>query len=364
MSQPRIANVKLCATQQSSKIDITYGNIKEIKVYLTVRQDTSPNRQVQNYKESLLQDFISVIRGYLVNEFHASMEIPAETIRLFYSFCELLNRPTDETNNIMENLFNPMRMFFQRGSVGRLVETANNLINNRISDIPQPVTLQQIQQQLLNQLSAHSQYANSLRPSQQQYEAADSKQRQQMMNQSQYTNSILPSQQYYESVSPQEPEQVMDRRHSNESVEIKQPTPMPVQQSVQPPSETSRFVVDEKAPREVYETTETNETPDTGDTEDAHPSRNSITPHTLSRLARIVFDILSTTAMKAPNFTNKTRKGMRKIKNFIFNITRVWLTNDEVETFTSLITTLNGNKINNEENSTSDDDGLVSEQLD
>lgn len=62
-------------------------------------------------------------------------------------------------------------------------------------------------------------------------------------------------------------------------------------------------------------------------------ARQPIEENTIERLVDVVKNVISTTNIKPPNFTSTTRVGYRKIKNFIRNITKVWLTQNEVDKF-------------------------------
>lgn len=62
-------------------------------------------------------------------------------------------------------------------------------------------------------------------------------------------------------------------------------------------------------------------------------SRNNITNDSIKTLARNVHQIIRNKSIKCPNFTNKSRAGIRKIINFVHNLTRVWISYKQIDLF-------------------------------
>lgn len=138
--------------------------------------------------------------------------------------------------------------------------------------------------------------------------------------------------------------------NSNSSPEIPIPE-ISIPTSIDDTDPPARFTVDERSHREVMETQalppelspheETKELINLPHQTSIAPQRNNIQESTIKRLAANVKHILDTTSLRAPDFTNTTRSGYRKIKNFIKNITKVWLTQEEIDVFTKEMQLLN-----------------------
>jgi hypothetical protein len=50
-------------------------------------------------------------------------------------------------------------------------------------------------------------------------------------------------------------------------------------------------------------------------------------------IARKIHRSITDTQLRPPDFNNKSRTGYRKIKNFIYNLTKVWLNQSEIDSF-------------------------------
>lgn len=74
--------------------------------------------------------------------------------------------------------------------------------------------------------------------------------------------------------------------------------------------------------------------------------KQPVSGSTIERLATHVHNLLKNTKTKSPDFTNLTKSGYRKIKNYIHNITGVWLSQDEIAMFLDVLKDLNKSDIN------------------
>ena len=59
-----------------------------------------------------------------------------------------------------------------------------------------------------------------------------------------------------------------------------------------------------------------------------------------SNLARHIYRLMTENKTKHPDFSNLTKTGYRKIKNYIHNITGVWLSQAEIDLFVTEINAL------------------------
>lgn len=120
---------------------------------------------------------------------------------------------------------------------------------------------------------------------------------------------------------------------------------MELKESPQP----ERFIVNDRDPREIHESQPTNTTETKSDIDEKEvvsPPSHSTELNTRSiksqeiikTLAAKIFNTIKIKKVRPPNFNNLTRTGYRKIKNFVHNITRVWLAQAEID---SLLTELN-----------------------
>lgn len=101
-----------------------------------------------------------------------------------------------------------------------------------------------------------------------------------------------------------------------------------------------RFSVNENAPRETVETDAPRVTSDSPHIDQTHivsQPRNvvqrSLPEATIKSVAANVYAMMANTSVRAPDFTRTTRTGYRKIRNFIHNITKIWLANNEIDAF-------------------------------
>jgi hypothetical protein len=92
----------------------------------------------------------------------------------------------------------------------------------------------------------------------------------------------------------------------------------------------------------------------TGDLSDVYPSpdvqysslprvaleRNSVSKETIVSLAKHIHRMIVDCKTKAPDFNNITKVGYRKMKNYIHNITSVWLSQEEINIFIDEINSL------------------------
>lgn len=64
--------------------------------------------------------------------------------------------------------------------------------------------------------------------------------------------------------------------------------------------------------------------------------KDTISDDSIRNLAETIRDLKNQGKIFPPDMSNITRKGMRKIKNFIHNITKVWLNQQELKLFCSI----------------------------
>ena len=89
MASQKIASIALVPSDDDSKINITYkGNLKDITVYLI--KDSNDN-SVREYSTSLFKDFVTTIQEHNVVRFVAHRSISRDIISLFETVCGQYN---------------------------------------------------------------------------------------------------------------------------------------------------------------------------------------------------------------------------------------------------------------------------------
>ena len=74
----------------------------------------------------------------------------------------------------------------------------------------------------------------------------------------------------------------------------------------------------------------------------ANLSRRSIGIDAIKGLASHIHKLIITKRTKHPDFTNLTKTGYRKIKNYIHNVTSVWLSQEEIDLFVAELDAIDG----------------------
>lgn len=282
------ATVRITPVDGPSRIDVCYNNVKEINVYLNIGSE----QRVNNFRQSVLRDFVSMVAGYSVMEFEASDLISMESVRLFLRVCDRHLMPN--TRRMMPNTRrHPLSMPYSRRQpvphphpqhpVPQPVPHPQHPVPQRHPH-PQPVPQHEAIRVILNTMSNID------------------------------SNALFPA------------------INSDES---------------DPPI---RFVVNDREQREVLHTDNTNITlPSIINTVPAptHPTtlasqqRVGRSQESINTVARAVHLGITNTSVIPPDFSNHTRRGYRKIKNFIHNLTKVWLTHSETDMFISAFNLLN-----------------------
>jgi hypothetical protein len=127
------------------------------------------------------------------------------------------------------------------------------------------------------------------------------------------------------------------------------------EEETEPPQ---RFTVNDRTEREILEHSDytageaidaEHTSPTNLETKEQHPILSSqphatslsierrlpVTPNIIATMVLTIDSILRTTNTRPPNFNSRTRSGYRKIKNFIHNITKIWLSHTEINLFTT-----------------------------
>jgi len=289
MTQTSIAHVKLYSTSGYPELRIFYTRTKNIHVYY------SPT----HVKQNLLQDFITALHMHKTEEFEASNSLSRDIVQMFLSIIHHSNKTFQSMH------MNQAEQFFQY--IGSLFENPTNINHN--------TTLNAIN--MLNNLveneSEHKPVNESERKS---------------------VNSQIPplvrSVLRHTSMSQVRPFGRSPYIESNDGET--EPPPL--------------FLSNEGKLREVHEikgsgTTNsemTNSEMTTGNPVlPSHPillsneQRIVLSNDNLKNIARNICDKVRNNHIKPPNFNNKTRSGYRKIKNFIHNATKLWLSKSEID---------------------------------
>jgi hypothetical protein len=365
----KVAHVCIAPVEGPSRIETYYGNEKLIRIYLTIRPNVG---QVQNFKQSILQDFISVVQGYAVVNFEANNLISPDTIRLFLSVCQQNNRidrhstansedhhasppnpraeditpPTtnhlltgDEEVKSMQDILqrivqvssNPAQLTHETitdiiNDIGRGISPANtNISRNIINPQPQPQPTPSMGQRSL--INPQPQPIQQVPFNMQQPDESTTGQ------------PVNPLVALLQQLSTQPPfmaiRQMPQTTSSVNSIDDSEPP--------------ARFIVNERNSREVL----IHQNPQTDITIDSQPiddnlnvrsvpshhtsisnvQRCGVSEESIIMAARCVYNTISSTAIRPPDFTNTTRSGYRKIKNFIHNLTKFWLSQAEIDKF-------------------------------
>ena len=365
MSSSRIAHVRLAPVDGPSRIDVYYGTHKLINVYLSIRPSVG---QVQNFRQSLLQDFISIVQGYIVSEFEASNLITTETIRLFLSVSQQQNRtaasvgPTLGQAHYQPTALSPQIAPQQapdaqrNGDVQRIMSRIAQAVQN-----PGPIT-----QDTLSSILGDIGRTLAPRPVP---PINLNTVRSNVNPQPQPPQEPQPAQRIRSNVNPQpQPQpQPIQRPPANATAladlmaSMTQGNPFAIMQSImhnqnqnnehtnqhdetEPPD---RFVVNDRNAREVliHQNPPDDIPPDDSVNDNlaqpvpSHPTlvsnlqRRGNSDETIRTTARSVYNSITTTAIRPPDFTNHNRAGYRKIKNFVHNLTKVWLSQAEIDKF-------------------------------
>jgi hypothetical protein len=82
--------------------------------------------------------------------------------------------------------------------------------------------------------------------------------------------------------------------------------------------------------------------PDTGIVHPSHivPIRTANSLELIKKIASNIFELIKSGKTRPPDFKSKTKSSLTKIKNYIHNISRVWLSQSEIELFVSELTKL------------------------
>jgi hypothetical protein len=387
MTTDKIANVKIYPTEYISRIEILYNRIKDIHIFLSIR--LNPN-QVQIYRQSLLQDFIYAVQNYSVTEFEASREIPQDTIRLFLSVCQQSNRLANprqtDISNITSNVLSPLTTHqLSTNSVPNpdplnIFEPNSSITNqntnqntNQQTQLDQP--LHEIFQQLLGilqpltnlnptnlnptNLNPTNLNPTNLNPTNLNPTNLNPTNLNSIIgnvsrlidgsnSQLNQTDNITPS------LTPLRQTQYP---YINRTSFINQDNQSIIQDETEPPL---RFIVNDRNNREVFihnndevidtEATEVSSSPNI----QPAPShsvvlsinqRNPVSNDIIMNLSAHIYNIITTTAIRPPNFNNINRTGYRKIKNFIHNLTKVWLNQSEINSFIVELNRLQSSRI-------------------
>jgi hypothetical protein len=427
----KIAHVKLYPTHGSSKIEITYGNIKYVKVFLAAGDP-------QIFTQRIMSDFIQVISSYTVADVEASQDVPHDIRELFLAICRNNREHPDQVNtaaneahgNTHNNARGNSRDNTQGNSRGNTQNTQDNMRGNipihnssnttqqvvaqipsgipnqpdRVVPLPEPI--QQVFRDLVrmstntlnstdigNVIGNINQALHAIRPDafdppvrqEQQTQAPPQQQQQthfipftlfdptQIPFQGSASGMFNPLQEhpFFNSARPLAygmpdtldlfPTRQMNPTHAvpdNVQQRMSARFNAPPLNNQQPPSyddnsePPNRFVPSNQHRREIHLRDEapaepTDVTNSTNNYEEKktsivnpqRPHHNTVLPRTvlnesmIKQLVQSVKRVINTTNIKSPDFALTTRVGYRKIKNFIHNITKVWLTQAEIDFF-------------------------------
>jgi hypothetical protein len=376
MPAHKVARVCLVVVDGPSRIETCYGNEKLIRIYLTIRPSAD---QVQNFKPSVLQDFISVVQGYAVVNFEASNQISPETVRLFCSVCQQNNRidrhmaatnddhrlvppspqaepiaapanmsdraqilAEDEEVKSMQDILqriaqvssNPNQI--TRGTISAIINDMSRVISAPRFNLPGTINnyQQQPRHPIMTQRSLSNPQPQPVQP-------------QPVQPQPVQPQPVQPVNQLatlLQQLSAQNP--VTSIQQMTQNIPAGSGSSVDVVSDSEPPT---RFMVNERNPREVliHQNPQTDITLDVSSSDvntnvRLVPSRTAsignmrrcgVSDESIITAARCVHNSISTTVIRPPDFTNTTRSGYRKIKNFVHNLTKIWLSQSEIDKF-------------------------------
>lgn len=331
MEETKIAKVYLFVEYNTNRIEVTYHeHHKVIRVFLAIGRNS---RYAIQYPNAILRDFTDAIKGYQITEFITNKEkIHPIIIQVFLAVCQrangaiIINEATHNDTNFHTTLTpqarpntTPMNDDTARMPLFSLIERMiDTTINNNtplyedykynVSSTNQITTPSDSQDRFTQNI------LNTMR---------NNIHEQSLSTESQYTNDNN------EETHP--PERFRVNARANREV-IEQPN----YTSEQPPS-PSQSELNAEQQEDVA----------------GHPHvtqvsisrRLPVNINMIKTLSLTIHTLLHNTTLRPPNFNSKTRSGYRKIKNFVHNITKVWLSNQEIDTFVQELRGLSQNNV-------------------
>jgi hypothetical protein len=318
----RIAHVDLFTTSGNSYITVTYTNVKSISIFISTI--ANPQGRVL-IKHALIQDFVDLIDGHVIPAVNASSDVPREILRTFISLCQ-----QNETYSRIRSLRGPSALTSSEApretDILRqiMVNTAYGLdrfrrqYTERITDELLDEARTQIRQLTTPQIPVHVDPSEFHRDSVSHVEHVDL----------QPVEQPSPPQRFVEhsrgiprSIIVTSPES-KDRIEQKSEQKLEQKTTPSLMERVDIHAAVERTVP--AGPIEPILV------PNIQSTDRV---RNAVTSETIARLAQHIYTLMVTGKTRNPNFTDVTKTGYRKIKNYIHNITHVWLSHQEIDAF-------------------------------
>jgi hypothetical protein len=378
----RIANIRLKIIDSFCKIEISYSRIKEVTVYIP---ESSVNLQDDSYR-TILCDLVSLLEFHEIGQVTYQNEIPSNIIRLFIGICRQLSRKihkddiVDEMGNFLyaRRVFPPdptVNEYFDQNvvQIQQHTQSAENLprpVHRSITDLIHTLATGNVNrdrfQSLMGDLGS-SLLELGVNGISARRDGTYQTDRIRSIGESQTRPRPISDEVRYgidllRNVSPVRPDSLQPtpllRRHHVEY----EPNPThevnPNILSNPPP----RFVENRHgATREITELTSAEGAQLISPTDlsidemkadlSEHiasiqrttSQRTSVSDDTIDRIAEKINNLIISGKSKHPHFTNKSKSGYQRIKNYIHNITHTWLSRDEIDSFLEKISTINPN---------------------
>lgn len=355
--------VKLWSDNTEAHLTVSYGDIKNISVYIPVRQFEYTPLSIYNTK--IMRDFISLIDGCNVTELEQMNDMPNTITTMFIEICkQISNRtPISSLTDIRGmKLSDTYTIYKNSNNRNEFKELVTNIASSVLTHVGQELIQSSVIPSIINNnqqnrfnindsnsrqdISAIPQNANRLstptvppllsmflsRPIQTRINELDHKQistntRNMVSNIISHNTENIPYELDHEHEEDAHiPNRFSEMPNNHREIIITNATSMPY--------------LEEK------KNIEENNVENSGDNINNRSSNTQIIqlPHMLTNHKKIDSEIIKKYAFlvhkliqerktKHPDFNNLTRPGIRRIKNYLHNISHLWFSQDEIVLF-------------------------------
>jgi hypothetical protein len=346
----KIAHVKIYPTNNSvSRIEIFYENNKIIKVFLPLHYQFT---QTQITRQSLIRDFTHAVQNYDVAEFEADDNVTQNNIRTLLAVCQQNNHAIYMMTNSGSHMSRPVQSneYSRQPLLNRISSEHHNTNTNDLVDnnsTLQNLILRTVQLLSYPESVTHNNFHEGNNEAYRNQNTSHQNRVSELLNNIDLSphpiNPVIPR-----NINDPQPPPLINTQ--SPYVEFKSgENSIQTTHDIGDTNQPQRFIVNEHNRRDVLiQSNDTNNTPaDDNETVNsehiiqplAHATslstnqRKPISAEIIKKLSVCVYKTIRTTSIKPPNFSNRSRTGYRKIKNFIHNLVKVWLSQDEINTF-------------------------------
>jgi hypothetical protein len=362
--------VKIWSDNTEAHLTVSYGDIKNIGVYIPIRQFEYTPLSIYNSK--IMRDFISLIDGCNVTELEQMNDIPNTITTIFIEICKQISSkiPISSLTDIRGMKLSDTYTIYKNGNNrNEFKEFVTNIASSVLTHVGQELIQSSIMPNIINNnqqnrfninesnnrqgISTVTQNTNRLstptvppllsmflsRPIQSRINELDHKQI------STNTRNMVSNIISHNSENSENIPYALDHGHEHEHEEDAN---IPNRFSEIPNNHREIIITNATSMPYLEEKKyiEENIVENSGDSTNIHPSSAQISqlPHMLTKHKQIDSEIVKKYAFlvhkliqerktKHPNFNNLTRSGIRKIKNYLHNVSHLWFSQDEIIMF-------------------------------